>query len=147
MVTQGECGIDNADNEHDHEFGRLKNRNQHALASCHIFFRDRQLYLLYLWEMLNIHDLLGSALQKNNIVSATNGSSGVPSVVVHCCDDNLISDRTSPTSSGGSVIAPLGKSIEKHGQSLLDVAKMDAKEKGKEECTRSGCSYSATVVN
>lgn len=130
---QGECGIDDADNEHDHEFGRLDNHSQHALASRQSFFKDRQLYLLYLWEMLNRHDLLGSALQKlSSDVSATNGSSGVLSVVVRRRDNDSISDRTSPTLSGGSVIASLGKSIEKHGKSLLDVAKMDAKEKGKE---------------
>jgi hypothetical protein len=132
---QGECGIDDADNEHDHEFGRLEYRTQHALASRQSFFRDRQLYLLYLWEMLNFHDLLGSALQKSsNDVSATNGSSGVPSVVggPRRRDDDSISDKTSPTSSGGSVIASLGKSIEMHGQSLVDVAKMDAKDKGME---------------
>ena len=85
--------------------------------------------------MLNIYDLLGSALQKlSNDVSATNGSSGVPSVVggPRRRDDDSISDKTSPTSSGGSVIASLGKSIEMHGQSLVDVAKMDAKEKGME---------------
>jgi hypothetical protein len=79
---QGEGGIDDADNELDHEFGSLENRSQNALASRQCFFRDRQLYLLYLWEMLNRHDLLGLALQRlNNTVPATNGSNGVPSVI------------------------------------------------------------------
>ena len=61
---QGEGGIDDADNEGDQEFGSLENRSQRALANRQSFFRDRQLYLLYFWKMLNCHDLLGSALQK-----------------------------------------------------------------------------------
>jgi hypothetical protein len=130
---QGEGGIDDTDNEHDHVFGSLENRSQHALASRQQFFRDRQVYLLYLWEMLNHHDLLGSALQKlNNNVSATNGASGVPSVVNRSGDNNdneSLSDKTTPTLTGDSVIASLGKSIEKHGQSLVEVAKIDSEKK------------------
>jgi hypothetical protein len=114
-----------------HEFGSLENHNQHALASRHQFFKDRQVYLLHLWEMLN---LLGSALQKlNNNVSATNGASGVLSVVIDRAafnkDNDLLSDKTTPMSAGGSVIASLGKSIEKHGQSLVEVAKLDVDKK------------------
>ena len=130
---QGEGGIDDADNADDHEFGSLKNHSEHALASCQIFFRNRQLYLLYLWQMLDHHDLLGSALQKlNNLVSSTNGSNGVPSVIganatyggVSTEEDSLLT-----TTQGQSDIASLGKSIEKHGQSLLDIAKIEAKQK------------------
>jgi hypothetical protein len=119
----------------DVEFGSLQNRSQNALASRRNFFRDRQLYLLYLWEMLNTHDLLGSALQRlNNNVSATNGSSGVPSVIRAGGNNNNEDDASDGPSSKGStnsVIASLGKSIEKHGQSLLDVAKIDANQKEK----------------
>ena len=72
---QGEGGIDDAGNENDHAFGCLENCGQHALASRQQFFKDRQVYLLYLWEILHRHDLLGLALQKlNNNVSATNGA-------------------------------------------------------------------------
>ncbi len=130
---QGEGGIDDADNEYNHAFGRLENRGQHALASHQQFFKDRQVYLLYLWEILHRHDLLGSALQKlNNNVSATNGASGVPSVINRSAnndDNDSLSDKTTPTSTGGSVIASLGKSIEKHGQSLIEVAKIDVDKK------------------
>ena len=134
---QGEGGIDDADNASDIEFGSLENRSQQALASRHNFFRDRQLYLLYLWEMLHQHGLLGSALQKlNSTVSATNGSNGVPSVV-HTKDKDDFSmseetDRTTPTSTSNSVMASLGTIIEKHAQSLVSVAKIDAQQKEKE---------------
>jgi hypothetical protein len=103
---QGEGGTDDADNKHDHEFGSLDKPSQHALASRHQFFKDQQVYLLYLWDMLTGHDLLGSALQKlNSNVSASNGSSGVPSVVInHSANNNdydLLSDKTTPMSAGG----------------------------------------------
>jgi hypothetical protein len=132
---QGEGGIDDGENMSD--FGSLANRSQHALASRQNFFKSRQLYLLYLWEMLHRHDLLGSALQRlNNSVSSANGSSGVPSVVRrnnNNDDDESLSNKTSPASAGGnSAIASLGKSIEKHGQTLVDIAKIDAKEKEKD---------------
>jgi hypothetical protein len=79
---QGEGGIDDVDNAEDQVFGSLANRSLHTLASRQSFFSDRQAYLLYLWEMLDRHDLLGSALQKlSSSVSSTNGASGVPSVV------------------------------------------------------------------
>ncbi len=130
---QGEGGINDADNEVDQEFGSLENRSQTALANRQNFFCDRQLYLLYLWEMLNKHDLLSSALQKlNNTMSLANGASGVPLVLSCALNDNvdLMSEQTKPTSAGiNLVMALLGKSIEKHGQTLIDVARIDAKQK------------------
>ncbi len=52
---QGKGGIEDIDNAEDQVFGSLANRCQHALASRQSFFSDRQLYLLYLWEMLERH--------------------------------------------------------------------------------------------
>jgi hypothetical protein len=117
----------------DQEFGSLENCSQTALVNWQNFFCDPQLYFLYLWgEMLNKHDLLGWALQKlNNTVSVANGACGVPSVC-HVPNDDVhsMSERTTPTSAGNNlVMALLGKSIEKHGQSLIDVARIDAKQK------------------
>ncbi len=45
---QGEGGISDADSVSDREFGSLSNHSQHALATRHTYFKDRQLYLLYL---------------------------------------------------------------------------------------------------
>jgi hypothetical protein len=127
---QGEGGIDDLDNAEDQVFGSLANRSLHALASRQSFFSDRQAYLLYLWEMLDWHDLLGSALQKlSSSVSSTNGASGVPSVVrVSENDADSMSDK-SASAAGNSIMSSLGKSIENHGQSLIAVAKLDAEKK------------------
>jgi len=86
------------------------------------------MYLLYLWVLLDRHGLLGSALQKLNLsVSATNGASGVPSVVRPSeGDDDSMTDNSAKTNEN---VSSLGKSIEQHGKSLLDVAKMEAKQK------------------
>jgi hypothetical protein len=132
---QGEGGIDDADNVSDREFGSLSNRSQHALATRETYFKDRQLYLLYLWCMLDKHALLGSALQKlNNSVSATNGAGGVPSVVRAVNKDADDGSASSSRSSTGNstTIASLGKSIEKHGQSLVAVARMETQDREKE---------------
>jgi hypothetical protein len=132
---QGEGGIDDADNVSDREFGSLSNRSQHALATRETFFKDRQLYLLYLWCMLDKHALLGSALQKlNNSVSATNGAGGVPSVVRAVNKDADDGSASSSRSSTGNstTIASLGKSIEKHGQSLVAAARMETEDREKE---------------
>ncbi len=53
-------------------------------------------------------------------------------VVCHAPNNDVdsMSERTTPASAGNnSVMALLGKSIEKHGQSLNDVARIDAKQK------------------
>ena len=72
----------------------------------------------------------------NNSVSSANGSIGVPSVVCRLDNteyDNLLTNKTTPTSAGGnSAIASLGKSIKRHGQTLVDIAKIDSKEKEKD---------------
>jgi hypothetical protein len=48
-------------------------------------------------------------------------------------EDDELTNKTTPTSSGGnSAISSLGKSIERHGQRLVDIAKIDAKEKEKD---------------
>jgi hypothetical protein len=44
------------------KFGSFANRSKVALDSQHSFFPFYQLYLLYLWHMLERHNLLGSSL-------------------------------------------------------------------------------------
>jgi hypothetical protein len=130
---QGEGGINDADNVSDREFGSLSNRSSHALATRETYFKDRQLYLLYLWCMLDKYGLLGSALQKlNNSVSASNGAGGVPSVVrtvnKDAEDDGSASSSRSSTGNP-TTMASLGKSIEKHGQSLVAAARMETQDR------------------
>jgi hypothetical protein len=63
-------------------FGSLKNRSQRALDSRSSFFVNKQPYLLYLWEVLENHDLLVSSMQRlNSIAIAANGADGITLVI------------------------------------------------------------------
>jgi hypothetical protein len=73
---------DEEENEERPSFGSFQNRTAGALDERHAFFANEQQYLLYLWVMLEKHDLLGCSLQRlNDDVSAGNGAAGVPSIV------------------------------------------------------------------
>ena len=64
------------------KFGELSNRSQGALDSRAEFFRDKESYLLYLWEVLEGNGLLVSSMQRlNELAAAANGTDGIPSVV------------------------------------------------------------------
>ena len=113
-------------------FGSTYNRPQLAFDQCKNFAEGKCTYLLYLWEMLECHDLLGSSMQHlNNDVSAANGSLRMPSVIGH---QHSVDDYLSLNSSKGSSkkknkmseIGILNSSIQKHGESLIEVARIAA---------------------
>ncbi len=65
------------------KFGELSNHLQGALDSHAVFFRDKESYLLYLWEVLEWNGLLVLSMQMlNNLAVAINRADGIPSVVV-----------------------------------------------------------------
>mgnify|MGYP006199143107 FL=1 len=82
--------------------------------------------------MLEKHDLLGSSVQRlNSSVCASNGTSDVPILIggKHKADDEASVDLSSKGSSkkrNKNDIANLTSSIDKHGESLLKVAKIAA---------------------
>ena len=68
-------------NDSKEEFGSLRNHSQAALDLGKNFVYGKT-YLLYLWQMLNTHDLLHSSMQiLNSSTGSRNASYGVPSVV------------------------------------------------------------------
>jgi len=80
---QGEGGIDPKEPERDkgdHKFGSLNNCNCGALNCRHCFINAS--HILYLWHMLDKHDLLRSGLQSlDSEIAAADGGAGVPSVI------------------------------------------------------------------
>jgi len=48
------------------KIGELSNPSQGALDSCAVFFRDKESYLLYLWEVLEGNGLLVLSMQRLN---------------------------------------------------------------------------------
>jgi hypothetical protein len=114
-------------------FRRLKKRPQQALDLRRNFFDGKSTYLLYLWEMLEEHNLFQSSMQQlHEDIGSGDGSTGVPSVIgakqKSAEDDDTLSSSKKSTN---SLESPLGKSIEKHGESMLKVARMAAAEQQK----------------
>lgn len=69
----------------------------YALGSCHMDFVQRvQSYILYLWHMLDKHDLLNYSMQElDSAIAATNGAEGVPHSHVRTASDQYDDDNMS----------------------------------------------------
>jgi len=100
---------------------------QWNLESCAGFFAHHSLYLLYIWILLERHQLLASTLQKlDDSVAARDGTgSGLPSMFDPNDDeeDNL----SSTTSKLDSEMGALSSSIADHGKSIEKAARIKAK--------------------
>ena len=73
---------DAGEDEDMHVFGSLKCCSHGALDSCANFLGTSQPYILYLWEYLNVHDLLKTSFQRlDPKVAAKNGGKGVSSIL------------------------------------------------------------------
>jgi hypothetical protein len=134
---QGDGGIDvDEDDIGDGRFGSLGNRDRGALDRRHSFVKYHQSYLLYLWHMLDKHNLLVSSLQRLDVtVSASNGAHGVPSVINHnndtVEDENSVSSKTSKLTVAEN-FARLSDSIKSLSSSALAMARMEAEQKEKD---------------
>ena len=118
------------------KFGELSNRSQGALDSCAAFFRDKESYLLYLWEVLEWNGLLVSSMQRlNELAAARNGADGIPSVVgaAKRGDDSSVT-----TADGGNSqkMKDLSTTIIDHGKKMISVAKMKCNEREKDRNER-----------
>ena len=72
----------NTDEDEEDVFGSLTYCSQGALDSRANFLGTSQPYILYLWEYLNVHDLLKTSFQRlDPQVAAKNGGKGVPSII------------------------------------------------------------------
>ena len=118
------------------KFGELSNRSQGALDSRAAFFRDKESYLLYLWEVLEWNGLLVSSMQRlNELAAARNGADGIPSVVgaAKRGDDSSVT-----TADGGNFqkMKDLSTTIIDHGKKMISVAKMKCNEREKDRNDR-----------
>lgn len=82
-VDDKDEGDDDADKDNMNTFGSLNGRPQRALDSRQNFFDDRSTYLLlYLWDVLDEHDLVKASMQQLlEGIGSGNGGTGVPSVI------------------------------------------------------------------
>ena len=131
--------VDGSDDDDDEtvQFGVLAGRSQGALDMRRNFFDDKATYLLYLWDILDEHDLVQSTMQQLlEGVGSGNGSTGVPSVIrnkrINEDDDyDSLLSKKSKTNEDADAFAQLSCSIEKHSNSLVDAAKIAAGEQAK----------------
>jgi len=147
---QGDGGYDDLDDEDNDEedgddgdgdggkgervFGSLKNRSQRALDSRSSFFANKEPYLLYLWEVLDNHDLLVSSMQRlNSCALAANGADGIPAVIGR----NLTGDESVSVTTGtrtnsderrdestAKKFKELTTTIKDHGNKIVSATKM-----------------------
>jgi len=89
-------------NDSKEEFISLRNHS-HVALNQHKNSIYGKIYLQYLWQILDTHDLLHSSMQRVNLSTGSgNGSFGVPSVVGHkhgCAEDD---DSITNSSKGSS---------------------------------------------
>jgi len=146
---QGDGGyIDDADAFGDDEdetrpapkFGELSNRSQGALDSRAAFFRDKESYLLYLWEVLECNGLLVSSMQRlNGLAAAANGADGIPSVLGAVNPGDVSSVTTADHSdkhSNTQKMKDFSKTINDHGKKMVSVAKMKCNQREKDRNER-----------
>jgi hypothetical protein len=121
-------------------FGCLNGSPQQALDSRSNFLVNSPTYLLYLWDVLDEHNLVQTSMQQLVVdgVGSGNGGTGVPSVIggsSKCksdADDSLASSKKSKdNNSDGEAFSKLSTSIEKHSQSIVAAAKVSVSEQAK----------------
>ena len=146
--TSGDNNSDNDDEDNnandaeDNEensgvgFGQLSGRQQRALDLRQNFFDNKQAYLLYLWDILDEHNLVQSSMQQLfSGVGSGNGSTGVPSVIgskrnYNDDDLSLASSKKNKGQKDDDTAAFLGlsASIKDHSNSIKLAAQASAKE-------------------
>ena len=80
LSGKGDKDLDGHTADEDN-FGSL-HCSQGALGSCANFVGTSQLYILYLWEYLDVHNLLKTSFQQlDRKIAARNGGKGEPSII------------------------------------------------------------------
>lgn len=127
---QGDGGVDvDEDDIGDGRFGSLQNRTRCALDCRHSFVKYQQSYLLYLWHMLDKHNLLISSLQRLDAkVASSNGATGVPSIVMEDAEESSAGSKLTTAENFNR----LSESIKSLSSSAMAMARMEAEEKEKD---------------
>jgi hypothetical protein len=132
-IDDGAFGDDEDETRPAPKFGELlSNRSQGGLDSRAAFFRDKESYLLFLWEVLEGNGLLVSSMQRlNELAAAANGADGIPSVVGAAKPGD---DSSVTTADGGNSqkMKDLLTTIIEHGKKMVSVAKMKCNQREKD---------------
>ena len=150
--VDGDDDTDDND-ENTNTFGSLKGRPQRALDLRQKNFDDRNNYLLYLWDVLDKHNLVQSSMQQLlEGIGSGDGGAGVPSVIGGSkhksdADDSLASSKKSKglRNNDDEAFSQLSTSIEKHSQSLVTAAKISASEQAKNRTQHAASGINARI--
>ena len=92
------------------------------------FFHYEQQYLLYLWHMLEHHDLLECLLQPHHdSILAGNGGSGIPSVL----DGSVGSTGGGLLKACGDVVFSHKEELNRLSQKIKDIAQMEVEQQNR----------------
>ena len=136
---QGDGGAEKEDDSEEEagpeqvQFGALRNRERGALDRRASFVPCSASYLLYLWHMLDKHDLLRSSMQRlDEGVAAGNGGSGVPSVILRRGESDDGGTANSVLSSKQDEISRLlYQGLKELGEKTDKASQRDAEEREK----------------
>jgi hypothetical protein len=143
---QGEGGMlfgDDGEEEHEcsstFEFGQLTGRPQRALERRANFFSDVPSYLLYLWDMIETHDLRRSCLQTLVAsVAAGDGGANVPSLFDNDGNDNnddgslsvsSKSTKSAASQTGVKELSVIGEGMKKFHDRSIQLQRFEEKQK------------------
>jgi hypothetical protein len=110
----------------------FNDRAKHALNTRRDFFSNHNSYLFYFWIQLERHQLLALTLQKlgNNVAIEDGTRVGLPDLFGgYDDDDNITSFTTTNKEVESSEINNLKQSINNHGKSIEEAARIEAIER------------------
>jgi hypothetical protein len=127
-----------------HKWGETKGRGRYSLSKRQDFFQNTNSYVLYMWHIIDKHDLIGTSMSMlSDAVGSLDGARGIPSAIrkSNNNDDNDENNEDelgsigSKSQSSKSLMSTndaeedgLAKSIRSHGEHVLQLAKIKAEE-------------------
>jgi len=116
-------------------FGMFANPTDCVLDLRRSVVAHHRSYLLYLWHMLEKHDLMSSSMpQLLNNASSTRGGKEVPRVIdAQLGKGECFVRKRAKHTTAGEELQPLSRSIRQHGTSMERVAKIEAAQKERSE--------------
>jgi hypothetical protein len=144
--------VDNDDDDDDDDseggvakerrkWGETKGRGRYSLSKRQDFFGNTNSYVLYMWHIIDKHDLIGTSMSMlSDAVGSLDGARGIPSAIRK--GNNNDDDEEDELGSIGSKSQSskslkstndaeedgLAKSIRGHGEHVLQLAKIKADE-------------------
>jgi hypothetical protein len=124
------------------KWGETKGRGRYSLSKRQDFFQNTNSYVLYMWHIIDKHDLIGTSMSMlSDAVGSLDGARGIPSAIRKGNnndddeEDELGSIGSKSQSASKSLKSTndaeedgLAKSIRGHGKHVLQLAKIKAEE-------------------